>query len=95
MIDPLAASDEAPISDREAAEARLGDAAERGVVTELVLVLRGTVHRLRGPGGMNGLWRVQLRDGHHRIVSAESVIAITPIRGGRRSSAPKDPVIDQ
>jgi hypothetical protein len=59
-------------------EARLFDVAINEAEAELVVVLRGTVRPWGGPG--RGLWRVQLEDGHHRIVSAQSVIAVTRVR---------------
>lgn len=73
-------------------EARLLDVAGSDAVTELVVVLRGTVRPWRGPG--RGLWRVQLSDGHHRIVSTRSVIAVTPVRT-RASSGARDNPEDQ
>ena len=59
-------------------EARLFDVAINDTEAELLVVLRGTVRPWGGPG--RGLWRVQLDDGHHRIVSAQSVIAVTRVR---------------
>ena len=59
-------------------EARLFDVAIDDAEAELVVVLRGTVRPWGGPG--RGLWRVQLEDGHHRIVSAQSVVAVTRVR---------------
>ena len=59
-------------------EARLFDVAINDAEAELLVVLRGTVRPWGGPG--RGLWRVQLEDGHHRIVSAQSVIAVTRVR---------------
>ena len=57
--------------DRADVEARLFDVAIDDAEAELLVVLRGTVRPWGGPG--RGLWRVQLDDGHHRIVSAQSV----------------------
>jgi hypothetical protein len=71
--------------DRRDVETRLLDVATSDTVTELVVVLRGTVRRCRG--AQRGLWRVQLGDGHRRIVSTESVIAITPVTAGASSLA--------
>src|SRR5262249_7535540 len=59
-------------------ETRLFDLAINDTEAELLVVLRGTVRPWGGPG--RGLWRVQLEDGHHRIVSAQSVIAVRPVR---------------
>jgi len=64
--------------ERADVEARLFDVAINDTEAELLVVLRGTVRPWGGPG--RGLWRVQLDDGHHRIVSAQSVIAVTRVR---------------
>ncbi len=66
------------LCDRVAVEARLLDVASSDAVAELVVVLRGTVRPCRGQGP--SLWRVHLGDGHHRVVSTQSVIAVTPLR---------------
>jgi hypothetical protein len=59
-------------------DSRLEDAAATGKTLELLVVLRGTVHRRWGqPGPM---WRVRLPDGHYRVVSAESIVAATPVK---------------
>ena len=50
----------------------------RAETLELVVVLRGTVHRRRGYP--RPLWRVRLLDGHYRVVSAESIVAATPVK---------------
>jgi hypothetical protein len=60
------------------ADLRLEDAAATGSTFELVVVLRGTVHRL--PGHSEALWRVRLPGGHYRVVSAESIVALTPVK---------------
>lgn len=79
--DPVRASSPG-LCDRVAVEARLLDVAASDAVAEIVIVLRGTV-RPWGPG--RGLWRVQIGDGHHRIVSTHSVIAVTPVKKRPRS----------
>ena len=66
------------LCDRVAVEARLLDVAATDAVAEIVIVLRGTVRSWRGPG--LGLWRIQIGDGHHRIVSSQSVISVTPMK---------------
>jgi len=73
--------DSSPLAnDPFAVHARLSDAAETGTVLELVVVLRGTVH----PWGdaRDGLWRVRLPGGHHRLFAADAVIAATPVKNG-------------
>jgi hypothetical protein len=70
------ASMDVPASTR-APEAWLVDAAARGDVLEIVVVLRGKVQRRSGDPA--GLWRVRLPDGHYRVFSPDSVIAATPI----------------
>jgi hypothetical protein len=75
--DPVHASS-AGLSDQVAVEARLLDVAASDAVAEIVIVLRGRVRPWRGPG--RGLWRVRIDDGHHRIVSTHSVIAVTPVQ---------------
>ena len=75
-------------------EARLFDVAIDDAEAELVVVLRGTVRPWGGPG--RGLWRVQLEDGHHRIVSAQSVIAVTRVRTRAESrGSPEGNAADQ
>jgi hypothetical protein len=59
-------------------DARLEDAAATGKTVELIVVLRGTVHRR--PGHPRPVWQVRLPDGHYRVVSAESVVAATPVK---------------
>src|SRR5690348_15937441 len=59
-------------------DARLEDAAATGKTVELVVVLRGTVHRRRGHPWP--LWCVRLQDRHYRVVSAESIVAMTPVK---------------
>jgi len=73
--------------DRADVEARLFDVAINDAEAELLVVLRGTVRPWAGPG--RGLWRVQLDDGHHRIVSAQSVIAVRRVR--TRAELPGSP----
>jgi hypothetical protein len=80
--DPVHASS-AGLSDQVAVEARLLDVAASDAVAEIVIVLRGRVRPWRGPG--RGLWRVRIGDGHHRIVSTHSVIAVTPVKKRPRS----------
>ena len=59
------------------AEACLRDAAARGEVVEVVVVLRG---RLRERSRRaDGSWSVRLQNGHYRAFSPESVIAVTPV----------------
>ena len=78
------APDPGPLTnDPTAVDVRLSDAAETGTVLELIVVLRGTVHPWGGP--RQGLWRVRLPDGHHRLFSAEAVLAATPVK---KPSAP-------
>jgi hypothetical protein len=62
-------------------DARLEDAAATGKTVELVVVLRGTVHRRRGQP--RPLWSVRLPDGRYRVVSAEAVVAATPVKKKR------------
>jgi hypothetical protein len=84
------------LCDRVAVEARLLDVANSDAVAELVVVLRGTVRPWRGRG--RGLWRVQLGDGQHRVVSSQSVIAVTPVRtraGSRMQGHPEDQAADR
>ena len=82
------------LCDRVDVEARLLDVAASDAVTELVVVLRGTVRQCRGPG--RDLWRVRLGDGHHRIVSTQSVIAVTPVRTRAESHEnPEDQAADR
>ena len=59
-------------------DARLEDAAATGKPLELIVVLRGTVCRRRGHP--RALWRVRLLDGHYRVVSADSIVAATPVK---------------
>jgi hypothetical protein len=80
--DPVRASSSG-LCDRVAVEARLLDVAASDTVAEIVVVLRGTVRPWQGSG--RGLWRVQIGDGHHRIVSTHSVIAVTPVKKRARS----------
>ena len=86
--EPGARVDEVPAStpsicDRGDVEARLLAVSDSEVTTELVVVLRGTVRPWYGSG--RKLWRVRLADGHYRVVSAESVLAVTPVRQGAPS----------
>jgi len=60
------------------AASRLAEAEASGKTFELVVVLRGTVHRRPGPG--RPLWHVRLPDGHYRVVSADSIVAATPVK---------------
>jgi len=73
--------------DRFDVETRLFDVAIDDAEAELLVVLRGTVRPWGGQGC--GLWRVQLDDGHHRIVSAQSVIAVRRVR--TRAELPGSP----
>jgi hypothetical protein len=59
-------------------DARLEDAAATGETLELIVVLRGTVCRRRGHARTP--WRVRLLDGHYRVVSADSIVAATPVK---------------
>jgi hypothetical protein len=59
-------------------DSRLEEAAATGKTLELIVVLRGTVHRRRGHP--RPLWRVRLPDGHYRVVSPESIVAATPVK---------------
>jgi hypothetical protein len=68
-------------------DVRLEDAASTGKTLELVVVLRGTVHRRRGHA--RPLWRVRLPDGHYRVVSPESIVAATPVK---KEGVPHKPV---
>jgi hypothetical protein len=80
--------------ERADVEARLFDVAINDAEAELLVVLRGTVRPWGGPG--RGLWRVQLDDGHHRIVSAQSVIAVTRVRTrAELPGSPEDKAADQ
>jgi len=84
------------LCDRVAVEARLLDVAASNAVAEIVIVLRGRVRPWRGAG--RGLWRVRIGDGHHRIVSSQSVIAVTPVKKRPRSrsqSCPEDLAADR
>jgi hypothetical protein len=60
------------------ANLRLEAAAATGKTFELVVVLRGTLHRLRNHP--DEMWRVRLPDGHYRVVSADSIVAVTPVK---------------
>jgi hypothetical protein len=80
--DPVRASSPG-LCDRVAVEARLLDVAASDAVVEIVLVLRRRVRPWRGSG--RGLWCVRIGDGHHRIVSTHSVIAVTPVQKRARS----------
>jgi hypothetical protein len=80
--DPVRAASSG-LCDRVAVEARLLDVAASDAVAEIVIVLRGRVRPWRGAG--RGLWRVGIGDGHHRIVSTQSVIAVTPVKSRPRS----------
>ena len=62
-------------------DSRLEEAAASGKTLELIVVLRGTVHRCRDQP--RPLWRVRLPDGHYRVVSAESIVAATPVEKER------------
>jgi hypothetical protein len=66
------------MSDGADAEAKLRDVADTNTAAELVVVLRGTVRRWGGRG--SGLWVVRLPDGKRRIVSSDSVVAVTRAR---------------
>src|SRR5262249_25403457 len=93
--DPVRASSPS-LCDRVAVEARLLDVATSDSVAEIVIVLRGRVRPWRGAG--RGLWRVRIADGHHRIVSTQSVIAVTPVKKRPRSrsqSGPEDEAADR
>ena len=93
--DPVRASSSG-LCDRDAVEARLLDVAASDAVAEIVIVLRGRVRPWRGAG--RGLWRVGIGDGHHRIVSTHSVIAVTPVKKRPRSrtqSSPEDETADR
>jgi hypothetical protein len=59
-------------------DARLEDAAATGGTIELIVVLRGTLHRRAGQP--RPVWQVRLPDGHYRVVSAESIVAATPVK---------------
>ena len=72
-----ASTPRAPVHDWSV-DARLADAAESGAVVEVVVVLRGTVHPW--DGHTRGLWRLRLRDGHYRVFSAQSLVALTPVK---------------
>lgn len=61
--------------------AQLADAEANNRTLELVVVLRGTVHRRRGDPPW--VWHLRLPDGHYRVISAESVIAATPAKDQR------------
>jgi hypothetical protein len=67
---------------------RLEDAAATGRTLELVVVMRGTVHRRRGYP--RPLWRVRLLDGHYRVLSSESIVAATPVKKERIPDKPVD-----
>jgi hypothetical protein len=93
--DPVRASTPG-LCDSVAVEARLLDVAASDAVAEIVIVLRGRVRPWRGTG--RGLWRVGIGDGHHRIVSTNSVIAVTPVQKRPRSrtqGSPKGEAADQ
>jgi hypothetical protein len=84
------------LCDRVSVEARLLDVAASDAVAEIVIVLRGRVRPWRGAG--RGLWRVGIGDGHHRIVSTHSVIAVTLVKKRPRSrtqSSPEGEAADQ
>jgi hypothetical protein len=93
--DPVRASSPG-LCDRVAVEARLLDVAASDAVAEIVIVLRGRVRPWRGAG--RGLWRVGIGNGHYRILSTHSVIAVTPVTKRPRSrtqSSPEDEAADQ
>jgi len=75
-------TDEMPSA--RSAETRLLDAAAKGDVVELVVVLRGRVRRR--PGKLQGAWTVRLGDGRYRAFSPETVIAVTQVTKRRARS---------
>jgi len=76
-------------------ENRLLDVAANQTMAEFIVVVRGTIRPWRERG--RGLWRVQLPDGQHRVVSTESVLAVTPLsRRARLVARPStDPRVDR
>jgi hypothetical protein len=72
-----------------ASETRLADAAATSAVFEIVVVLRGTVHRRAGHPA--DLWRVRLPNGRYGVFSADSVIAVTPVAKLTTASARRNP----
>jgi hypothetical protein len=72
-------------SSAQASETCLDAAAARGDLVEVVLVLRGRLRRRRGCA--KGFWSLRLEDGHCRVFSPETVIAVTPLAPRNGSAA--------
>jgi len=70
------AADEAARDDRAPPpDLRLAEAAERGQVLELILVLRGRIRRV----GDGQRWRIRVQGGRVVTFAAEWLVAATPV----------------